>query len=208
LVAEKYTRIREAVKGAADSLPRKPRCMVTRRNVSSWTTDLIERRDEECAEPGFWHRPPGICRRRRKEMDLEIAESERKDTTDFIEKMIGEILQADQLNWLELLDGACMAASSAPLSMTPPRSPFEIETSFAMRVPIDSQPLMDQTFQNRGEGQLVRETMVYSDDGELLDKAPYPGVYEYSSQQQYFYDNMSLYALSASSAVYRSGPVI
>ena len=32
--------------------------------------------------------------------------------------------------------------------------------SFAMRVPIDSQPLMDQTFQNRGEGQLVRETMV------------------------------------------------
>jgi hypothetical protein len=70
-------------------------------------------------------------------------------------------VQADQLNWLELLDGACMAASSAPLSMTPPRSPFEIETSFAMRVPIDSQPLMDQTFQNRGEGQLVRETMVY-----------------------------------------------
>jgi hypothetical protein len=31
--------------------------------------------------------------------------------------------------------------------------------------------------------------MVYSDDGELLDKAPYPGVYEYSSQQQYFYDH-------------------
>ena len=56
-----------------------------------------------------------------------------------------------------------------------------------MRVPIDSQPLMDQTFQNRGEGQLVRETMEYSDEGVLLDKAPYPGVYEYRHRQQYFW---------------------
>jgi hypothetical protein len=58
-------------------------------------------------------------------------------------------VQADQLNWLELLDGAVMTINNAVLSEGG-KSPFELETGTAMWLPIDTQPLMDQTWQNRG----------------------------------------------------------
>ena len=48
---------------------------------------------------------------------------------------------------------------------------------------------MDQTWQNRGAGRLVRDTMVYSADGTLEDAAPYPSIYEYRAQQRYEYDH-------------------
>ena len=44
--------------------------------------------------------------------------------------------------------------------------------------------------QNRGVGRLVREQMEYDETtGELLDAAPYPGVYEYAAQEQHQFDH-------------------
>ena len=83
-----------------------------------------------------------------------------------------------------------MAAINAAPSETTGQSQFEIETGLAMRMPIDSQSLPDQTYQNRGVGQLVREQMQYDEDsGELLDAAPYPGIYEYAAQEQHQFDH-------------------
>lgn len=112
--------------------------------------------------------------------------------TERMNRLLQEIMrtnvQADQLNWLELLDGAVMTINNAVLSEGG-KSPFELETGTAMRLPIDTQPLMDQTWQNRGCGQMVRDTMQYGDDGQLLDVAPYPAIYEYAAQQKYEYDH-------------------
>lgn len=113
--------------------------------------------------------------------------------TERMNRLLEEILrtnvQADQANWLELCDGAVAAINASP-SETTGQSPFEIETGLAMRMPIDSQSLPDQTYQNRGMGQLVREQMQYDEDsGELLDAAPYPGIYEYAAQEQHQFDH-------------------
>lgn len=81
-----------------------------------------------------------------------------------------------------------MAINNAPVADGRP-SPFEIETGLAMKVPLDTQPLMDQTWQNRGSAQLVRDVMEYDQDGKLLDCAPYPAIYEYREQQAYEYDH-------------------
>ena len=112
--------------------------------------------------------------------------------TERMNRLLQEIMrsnvQADQLNWLELLDGAMMAINNSPVSATQ-KSPFEMETGLAMRIPLDTQTLMDQTRQNRGHGQLVRDTMKYDDDGTLLDKAPFPGVYEMDQQEAYQLDH-------------------
>ena len=105
-----------------------------------------------------------------------------------LEEIMRANVQADQLNWLELLDGAVMAINNAPLAEVG-QSPFEIESGLAMRVPLDTQSLMDQTHQNRGSGGLVRNTMIYDDEGVLLDLAPYPGIYEVADQARYIYDH-------------------
>jgi hypothetical protein len=36
---------------------------------------------------------------------------------------------------------------------------------------------------------MVHDTMQYGDDGQLLDVAPYPAIYEYAAQQKYEYDH-------------------
>ena len=112
--------------------------------------------------------------------------------TERMNRLLQEIMrsnvQADQLNWLELLDGTMMAINNSPVSATQ-KSPFEMETGLAMRIPLDTQSLMDQTYQNRGHGRLVRDTMEYDDDGVLLHKAPYPGVYEVDHQEIYQFDH-------------------
>ena len=112
--------------------------------------------------------------------------------TERMNRLLQEIMRsnvhADQLNWLELLDGTMMAINNSPVSATQ-KSPFEMETGLAMRIPLDTQSLMDQTYQNRGHGRLVRDTMEYDDDGVLLDKAPYPGVYEVDHQEIYQFDH-------------------
>ena len=112
--------------------------------------------------------------------------------TERMNRLLQEVMranvQADQCNWLELLDGACMTINNAPFADGRP-SPFEIESGQLMKVPLDLQPLMDQTWPNRGAGQLVRETMVYDDDNVLLDVAPYPAIYEYHHQRRYEYDH-------------------
>ena len=105
-----------------------------------------------------------------------------------LEEIMRTNVQADQLNWLELLDGAQMAINNAPVSATL-KSPFEIETGLAMRLPLDAVGLLDSTHQNRTRGQLARDSMVYDDHGQLLDAAPYPAVHEYPSQRQYMYDH-------------------
>ena len=95
--------------------------------------------------------------------------------TERMNRLLEEILrtnvQADQSNWLELCDGAVAAINAAP-SETTGQSPFEIETGLAMRMPIDSQSLPDQTYQNRGVGQLVREQMQYDEDSEAGHPGP------------------------------------
>lgn len=112
--------------------------------------------------------------------------------TERMNRLLEEILrtnvQADQLNWLELCDGAVAAINAAP-SDTTGKSPFELETGLAMQMPVDTQALSDQTYQNRGHGQLVRHQMVHDSGGILLDAAPYPGVYEYGLQEQHQYDH-------------------
>ena len=105
-----------------------------------------------------------------------------------LEEIMRTNVQADQLNWLELLDGAQMAINNAPVSSTM-KSPFEMETGLAMRLPIDAVGLLDATHQNRTRGELARDRMEYDDHGQLLDAAPYPAVHEYPSQQQYLYDH-------------------
>jgi hypothetical protein len=97
-------------------------------------------------------------------------------------------VQADQLNWLELLDGAVMAINNAPIADDRP-SPFEVETGLAMKLPIDTQPLMGQTWQNRGDAELVRDTMQHDESGSITDVAPYPALYEHYSQQRYEFDH-------------------
>jgi hypothetical protein len=77
--------------------------------------------------------------------------------TERMNRLLEEILrtnvQADQLNWLKLCDGAVAAINAAP-SDTTGKSPFELETGLAMQMPVDTQALSDQTYQNRGHGQL------------------------------------------------------
>ena len=50
--------------------------------------------------------------------------------------------------------------------------------------PFDVRSLSDQSWENRGDASLVRDTMVYDSRGQLLDKAPYPAVYERAHQQR------------------------
>ena len=64
-----------------------------------------------------------------------------------------------------------------------------METGLSMQTPVDTQILADQTYQNRGKGGLVREAMEYGADGELLDAAPYPALYEYGLQQAHVFDH-------------------
>ena len=58
-------------------------------------------------------------------------------TERMMNRLLQEIMrsnvQADQLNWLELLDGAMMAINNSPVSATQ-KSPFEMETGLAMRI--------------------------------------------------------------------------
>ena len=58
-----------------------------------------------------------------------------------------------------------------------------------MRVPLDAVGLLDATHQNRTRGELARDTMLYDEQGQLLDAAPYPAIHEYPSQRQYMYDH-------------------
>ena len=112
--------------------------------------------------------------------------------TERMNRLLQEIMrtnvQADQLNWLELLDGAVMAINNAPIAEDRP-SPFEVETGLAMKLPIDTQPLMGQTWQNRGDAELVRDTMQHDDTGAITDVAPYPALYEHHAQQRYEFDH-------------------
>eukprot|EP01043_Picozoa_sp_COSAG02_P005835 COSAG02_NODE_161_length_32629_cov_10.363142_3_plen_104_part_00 len=62
-------------------------------------------------------------------------------------------VQADQNNWLELLDGALMAINNAPIEALR-KSPFEIENGYEMKTPYDVQSLSDQAWQNRGDASL------------------------------------------------------
>ena len=74
--------------------------------------------------------------------------------------------------------------------MTPTKSsPFEIETGTHFRRPIDTQLLADQTYRNRGVGGLARAQMAYSPEGELLDVAPYPALYEHGLQERHQFDH-------------------
>ena len=116
------------------------------------------------------------------------ADGQAERMNRLLQEIMRANVQADQCNWLELLDGACMAINNASAGEGRP-SPFEIEHGVAMKVPVDTQPLMYQTWQNYGEGQLIRDTMVYDDEGTLLDAAPYPAIYEYPEQQRYEYDH-------------------
>ena len=97
-------------------------------------------------------------------------------------------MQPDQLDWLERLDGLVGAINNTPTQPTG-QSPFQLEHGLAMCVPMDTQILGDQVWQNRGEGGLVRDQMVYDQDGKLLDAAPYPAVYEVAEQESYAMDN-------------------
>ncbi len=81
-----------------------------------------------------------------------------------------------------------MTINNAPIADDRP-SPFEVDHGIPMKMPLDVQPLMDQTWQNRGTGRLVRDAMVYHSDGTLADAAPYPALYEYDAQQRYEYDH-------------------
>ena len=112
--------------------------------------------------------------------------------TERVNKLLEEILrcnaQPDQMNWLELVDGAVAAINSTPSSSTG-MSPFEIETGLTFNKPVDTQLLADQTYENRGTGGLVRATMAYDDQGNLADIAPFPALYEYGLQQQHRFDH-------------------
>jgi hypothetical protein len=105
-----------------------------------------------------------------------------------LEEIMRMNIQADQLNWLELLDGATMAINNAPTASTG-KSPFEMETGLAMRVPIDTQGIMDHSPLNRTDDGLARNAMVHDAAGVLLDAAPYPAVHERFAQMRYVYDH-------------------
>ena len=68
--------------------------------------------------------------------------------TERANRLLEEILRAnvqpDQMNWLELLDGAVAAINASPSSATG-ISPFEAETGTLFNRPIDTQILADQT---------------------------------------------------------------
>ena len=105
-----------------------------------------------------------------------------------LEEIMRMNIQADQLNWLELLDGAVMAINNAPTASTG-KSPFEMETGLSMRVPIDTQGVLDHSPLNRTDDNLARNAMEHDESGILLDAAPYPAVHERMAQMRYIYDH-------------------
>ena len=77
-----------------------------------------------------------------------------------LQEIMRSNIQADQNNWLELLDGAVMAINNAPIELGR-KSPFELEHGYEMKVPYDVQSLQYQAWQNRGDALLVRDTMEF-----------------------------------------------
>ena len=81
-----------------------------------------------------------------------------------------------------------MAINNAPTASTG-KSPFEMETGLSMRVPIDTQGVLDHSPLNRTDDNLARNAMEHDESGILLDAAPYPAVHERMAQMRYIYDH-------------------
>ena len=64
------------------------------------------------------------------------ADGQTERANRVLQEIIRCNIQADQLNWLELLDGAVAAINNSKSSSTG-LSPFEIEHGLPMRLPID-----------------------------------------------------------------------